>query len=182
MATAAAACPVDHRFLAGVAWLRAPFAYAGTGGSLVRRLKFAGDFAASRALGSAMAAAAGALLGPWRRAVLVPVPLHRARRRARGFDQAQCLGEEVQRRTGLELAAGTLRRCRATLPQGDPRVTARERNVAGAFAVVRSRRVAGRRVVLIDDVCTSGATARACAAVLRAAGASEVALLTACRA
>jgi predicted amidophosphoribosyltransferase len=113
---------------------------------------------------------------------LVPVPLHRHRRRTRGFDQARLLAEEVRDRTGLELLPEVLSRHRPTLPQGDPRVTAREANVLGAFTVPSGRRLVGQRLILIDDVTTSGATARACAGVLRAAGAAEVALLTACRA
>jgi ComF family protein len=163
--------------------LRAPFAYAGTGGALVRRLKFAGDFGAGRKVGPALAAAAAdALRGPWRRAVLVPVPLHGRKLRQRGFDQARVLAEEVRRRTGLPILAGVLRRTRETLPQGDPRVTARDRNVAGAFVVSRPPCIRGRRIVLVDDVFTSGATARACAGALHAAGAAEVAFLAACRA
>ena len=76
---------------------------------------------------------------------------------------------------------GVLVRQRATLPQGDPRVTSREGNVEGAFVVRRPRRIAGRRIVLVDDVFTSGATGRACAGLLREAGAAEVAMATACR-
>jgi predicted amidophosphoribosyltransferase len=112
---------------------------------------------------------------------LVPAPLHAARRRERGFDQAEWLARAVAARLGLDVACGVLARRRATLPQGDPRVTSRSANVEGAFAVVRLRAVAGRSVVLVDDVLTSGATARACAEQLLAAGARDVSVLTACR-
>jgi predicted amidophosphoribosyltransferase len=88
----------------------------------------------------------------------------------------------VAARAGLTVEANVLVRRRATLPQGDPRVTSRIRNVEGVFELTRPRRVRGRLVLLLDDVCTSGATARACAAVLRRGGARAVALLTACRA
>lgn len=114
-----------------------------------------------------------------RRALVVAVPLHPARLRRRRFDQTAWLAAEVGRRLGLEVAAGVLRRRRDTLPQGDVRVVSRVRNVAGAFVVERSRAVAGRWIVLVDDVATSGATARACGEVLRAAGARHVVLLTA---
>jgi predicted amidophosphoribosyltransferase len=120
--------------------------------------------------------------GAGRRAIVVPVPMHRAKRRRRGVDHAALLAELVARRIHRPLSTGVLVRTRATLPQADPRVTSREANVADAFAVARPAAVAGRTVLLVDDVVTSGSTARACTAALRAAGARGVALLTAARA
>jgi len=176
-------CGSDHRNVANLARAVAPFHYAGTGGALVRRFKLDADAAAGRLLASAMAGAwrSGVVDGGWNRALLVPVPLHWRRRRRRGFDQAAWLARQLGRRLRLAVAPDLLKRNRATLPQGDPRVLSRDGNVAGVFAVTRCRQVAGRRVVLVDDVFTSGATARACAVLLRAAGAAEVAVLTACR-
>ncbi len=161
----------------------APFAYVGTGGALVRRFKLDADAGAGILLARAMASAwrAGAPEKGWQRATLVPVPLHWRRRRKRGFDQASWLAREVGRRLGLLVVDGLLLRLRENLPQGDPRVTSRDRNVEGVFAVRRNRRVAARRFVLVDDVFTSGATARACAQTLREAGAVEVAMLAGCR-
>lgn len=174
-------CRASHDQLRGIRWARAPFRYAGTGGALVRRLKFEGDWAAGLALAAAMTdVLRPELQGPWRRPVLVPVPLHRARARERGFNQAAWLGAGMAAACGLCLLPRQLVRCRATLPQGDPRVLGRSANVEGAFALAGRSRVRGRRVVLVDDVTTSGATARACARVLRDHGALEVALLTAC--
>jgi ComF family protein len=179
---AGAACGGEHRELRNVAHLVAPWRFAGTGGALVRRFKLDGDLGAGRWIVRAMADAWRRQVGrAWRRAVVVPVPLHRSRRRQRGFDQAAWLAHELARRLAFGVAGGALRRVRATLPQGDPRVTSREGNVAGAFAAARALR-GGPHVVLVDDVFTSGATARQCAAVLRAAGARQVALLAACRA
>lgn len=176
-------CPDDHRWLAGVRAARAPFRYTGTGGALVRRFKFERDPGAGWFLARGMAAA----IGPWvrrhaRRAVVVSVPVHPAKRRARGFDQAAWLADVTARGLGLRLASGALRRVRPTLPQGDPRVTSRERNVAGAFSVARPRPVRGRTVLLVDDTVTSGATVRECARVLRAAGVLTVAVISAVRA
>ncbi|MEQ1634441.1 MAG: double zinc ribbon domain-containing protein [Planctomycetota bacterium] len=177
------ACAFDHRALRGLAFARAPFRYRGTGGALVRRLKLGGDFGALSVLELAMAeAVAPRLLPSWRRAVVVPVPLHRARRRARGFDQAELLAEAVAHRLLLRCEPGCLRRRRATMPQGDPQVLSRTQNVEGAFEVARGAAVTGERVLLVDDVATSFATARACAAELILAGVREVALLTSCRA
>ncbi len=179
---AAATCGGDHRELRHLTHLVAPWRFAGTGGALVRRFKLDADAGAGRWLGRAMADAWRRQVGlAWRKALVVPVPLHARRRRQRGFDQAAWLAHDLARRLDFDSAIGVLRRTRATLPQGDPRVTSREHNVDGAFAL--ARRLAGAsKVVLVDDVFTSGATARQCAAVLRQAGAGEVAVLTACRA
>jgi competence protein ComFC len=175
-------CGGEHRELRGLAHHVAPWRFAGTGGALVRRFKLDGNAGAGRWLGRAMADAWRRQVGrAWRRAVVVPVPLHAARRRRRGFDQAAWLAHEVGRRLDLEVAVAALRRTRATLPQGDPRVLSRATNVEGAFAPRWIGAVVERDVVLIDDVLTSGATLRQCATVLRSVGAKRVAALTACR-
>lgn len=179
-----AGCLADHRDLRNLAHLVAPWRFAGTGGALVRRFKLDGDAGAGRCMARAMVTAFRTQLDSgWRRAVVVPVPLHAGRRAQRGFDQAAWLAMAVAERLGTRVCVGAMARVRPTLPQGDPRVTSRSQNVEGAFALARSgvSAVAGRRVVLVDDVFTSGATARACAELLRAGGAIEVAVLTACR-
>lgn len=115
-------------------------------------------------------------------ALLVPVPLHVARLRERGFNQALLLARALGRRRGLPVLPTVLGRTRATRGQPGLRADARRRNLAGAFAVADASAVAGRHVILVDDVLTTGATADACAAALLAAGATRVDVYTAGRA
>ena len=121
-------CGAEHRELSGVAWHAAPFAYRGTGGALVRRFKLDANAAAGRFLARAMADALRShLVDGWRRPRLVPVPLHAARARQRGFDQAQWLAEGLAKRLGLGPPQAALVRVAPTLPQGDPRGLSRDR-------------------------------------------------------
>lgn len=111
---------------------------------------------------------------------LVPVPLHWTRRWQRGFNQAEVLARAVGRQHGLPVLGRALSRVRATPPQqGD--VGARRRNVGDAFVVLAPARVTGQRLLLVDDVFTTGATADACARVLLRAGAADVGVLTLAR-
>lgn len=119
---------------------------------------------------------------PWdqRFDVIVPVPLHWRRRLARGFNQANLLAGAVARRYGLPVSPA-LKRRRRTDSQAGLSNAKRRANVSGAFAVRRPEVVRGRRVLLVDDVMTTGATASACAAALKRAGAAYVAVLTLAR-
>lgn len=100
------------------------------------------------------------------------VPLHAARRRERGYDQAACLGEALADAIGAPFVPDVLRRVRATRAQSGLGPDERRRNVRGAFAVTRPAWLAGRRALLVDDVVTTGATLAEALAALRAAGAS----------
>ena len=114
--------------------------------------------------------------------MLVPVPLHSARRIERGHDQAALLASELEA-LGLGRRAPALRRLRHTPPQGAPDAPSRAANVRGAFAVRRPRwLVRGVSVWIVDDVLTTGSTAAACALALRRAGAREVGVLAVARA
>lgn len=150
--------------------------------SLLHALKYEGQRRAADRLAELMAddpAVRSVLEGEL---VLVPVPLHPVRRRARGFNQSELLARELARRVpSLPAAPEVLVRRRDTASQTGLSAAQRRRNVRGAFAVRHRSRVAGRRVVLVDDVLTTGATVRECARVLREAGAREVRLLTAAR-
>ena len=112
--------------------------------------------------------------------VIVPVPLHRWRLLQRRFNQSALLAHELGRLAGKPVAAHLLRRKRNTPSQGALTRAQREDNVTGAFRLRtgQAARVAGRRVLLIDDVLTTGATVTACARVLLRAGAAAVDVLT----
>ena len=106
--------------------------------------------------------------------VILPVPMHRKRLRERGYNQSGLLARELGRLTGLPVIDDCLIRRRHTPPQtSTPTAEARWGNIADAFACGDGR-LDGRRVLLIDDVSTSGATLNSCAAALKAAGATSV--------
>lgn len=117
-----------------------------------------------------------------RATLIIPVPLHPEREKERGFNQAEVLAAELVRRTGLPLNESCLaRRAHTERHRSGMDRRARRKSVAGAFVVRRSESIVGERVLLVDDVFTTGATVSACATVLKEAGAEEVYVLTVAR-
>jgi len=113
--------------------------------------------------------------------MLLPVPLHPRRLRQRGYNQSALLAKELGRRTGLPVTEGCLIRVRQAQPQvRAAHLEERRRNVADAFVCLDDR-VRGKGVIVIDDVCTSGATLEACATALKNSGAASVWGLTLAR-
>ncbi len=117
------------------------------------------------------------LVDPAPSPLIVPVPLHRWRIWARGYNQSALIGQALARRTGLPFAADLLVRHRHTPSLRGRGRQERARTVRDAFTVPDPAAAKGRAVLLIDDVFTTGATANACAAALKLAGAAEVRLL-----
>jgi ComF family protein len=115
---------------------------------------------------------------------VTPVPLHWRREWRRGFNQSELLARRLAKRWGIPMVR-TLRRSRPTLAQAGLSNTGRRANVAAAFRcrqdAQRAGRIAGRRLLLVDDVMTTGSTAAACAAALKRAGAERVTLATVAR-
>jgi ComF family protein len=153
---------------------RSAFAYQGPAKDAVRRLKFSGW----RGVGEALAGALAALDPPPADAVSW-VPLARERRVERGFDQAAVLARALARELGLPSGA-FVRRTRETAPQSRRTREERLRAMTDAFARIPGT-PAPERLLLVDDVLTTGATASSCAAALLEAGAREIHLLAACR-
>ena len=122
------------------------------------------------------------LCRPWFRPsdldLIVPVPLHPKRLRWRGFNQSVLLGRQVGRVWGLRLDPFVLTKKMDTVPQSGLSLKERRPNVKGAFAIAPRRTVEGMRLLLVDDVYTSGATVNECSRVLLRSGARDVQVLT----
>jgi len=189
----------------------APFLYEDPVGSGLRALKFRGDLRPARVFGALLAASVGIVAGDaadgmaaTRVLALVPVPLHRRRHAERGFNQAEAIARHAGRWLGLPVRTDWLQRARATLPQTALRGAERRRNLVDAFRAMPALRAAlsaqragaaadvsagasagprsPGRVVLIDDVLTTGATVAAARAALVDAGVPTVQVWTVARA
>ncbi|MGI4740237.1 MAG: ComF family protein [Janthinobacterium lividum] len=164
--------PVQHR----LSYLR--FLRHGRVQELLHQLKYRGQEGVGRALGQlygAELAAAG--LGP-EFDLIVPVPLHRRKLARRGYNQAEAFATGLAAALPCSSAAHALRRTEHTATQTRKGRTERWQNVATVFEVAQPAIVAGRHVLLVDDVLTTGATLEACGAALLAAGARAVSIAT----
>lgn len=153
--------------------------HAGTLRHLTHALKYGRQLAVAQPLGHVVAASARQMpiaAGT----VVVPVPLHRSRRRQRGFNQATEIARVAARALGLPMRPRWLRRVRDEMPSVIRSAAGRQRAVRGAFRAHEA--VRGRPILLVDDVLTTGATLGACARALGRRGAGEIRAVTASRA
>lgn len=163
-------CLADPPEHAGV---RAAVAYGEVARSVALKLKYSGRPACAETMARAMAR-----LMPEGADLLVPVPLHRWRIWSRGFNQAALIAAALAKTSGVPADMELLRRVKATPVLRGLGHKGRKKAVAGAFALAPgSESLAGKTVVLIDDVHTSGATATACTKMLKRGGAAKVILL-----
>ena len=159
---------------------------------LIHLLKYSGIAPVARGLGALLATTLAAATDAPDNLLVVPVPLFRVRQRSLGFNHAERIARalvaatrratSVRQRRQLTLASAALERRRATDAQASLTPRQRRHNLRGAFAVPRASLVAGRAVLLVDDIYTTGATARAASQALLTAGASSVWVLTVARA
>lgn len=168
--------------------------YQGTLRGLIHALKYEGTTTVATGLGQQVAAAIATLAAdaPFegeQDMLVVPVPLHRSKQRSRGYNQVELLARAALKSLRrnhpswrLTLANGVLSRSRATESQFGLTLRQRRQNLSGAFSVPEASRVKGRDVLLLDDIYTSGATARACSKALLQAGARSVWVVTLARA
>lgn len=169
-----ARCLVEGREPAGCGRHRAfavftPWLFDERAAAVVHALKYQDRPGLAAPLGEELAAA---LPAAWRRPdLVVDVPLHPARLRERGYNQSAALANALADALGVPRLPRALRRVRATPPQARLGPAARRANLAGAFAIERPAWLAGRRVLLVDDVVTTGATLDAALGALHDAGA-----------
>jgi len=162
------------------AYSRSAALYQGAVREALHAFKFSGKTALAGPLTDLLLEVCGPAIAP-APDLVVPVPLHRRREQERGYNQSALLARRVARRLGAAHAPRALWRVRPTSPQAELTGAERRTNVRGAFAVRSPGALAGRHVLLIDDVLTTGTTVAECARVLAAAGAGAVGVLTVAR-
>lgn len=155
---------------------RSPLVYKGLARQAVQMLKFGGRLYLAKTLGAMMCDAH--LKSGEEAEILVPVPMTESEMKRRGFNQAELLAREVGRRLNIPVLPALVK-TRETAPQKELTGKEREENLKGCFAVAYGKYIAGRKIMLIDDVYTTGATADECARTLLGAKARQVGVLTA---
>ncbi len=149
---------------------------------LVRHLKYRFCPSAAAPLSRLLIRHLEAAGNPFKDAVVVPLPLAPRRKKERGFNQSELLAAPVAVRFNIPLAGDALERTRNTQAQADLKWERRKINVTGCFAVKNGAAVAGKNVLLVDDVYTSGATAGEAVKALKSAGAKKIIVAVAARA
>jgi ComF family protein len=162
--------------------VRACFSFAGTAERVTKKLKYDHREEFADYMAGHMANWLPVLYKVVPFDVIVPVPLHPARQRERGFNQAELIAHRIGKGLGIPVSASLIARFRQTPTQTRLSRAERASNVAGAFRTGKPAAIAGKAVLLVDDVCTTGATLNECAKVLREAGSGPVRGLTFARA
>ncbi len=155
--------------------------YEGALKEAIHRFKYQGEFSLVRFFGDFMHPPFQILTQEHPVDVIVPVPLHIRRLRERGFNQALLLARELSKRTGVPYQERALEKIKDTPFQITLKGKERRKNVKGGFSVAQKEAIAGKSIVLVDDVYTTGATVNECSHTLLTGGAERVAVLTVAR-
>ena len=148
---------------------RAALEYAFPADKLIQALKYGGQLALAKMLGEILAEAVADQSSP---EIILPMPLHPARLKMRGFNQALEIAKVIAKRRNIPLAPDIVQRLMETTPQAMLALDARHKNIKGAFSCDKDLR--GQRIAIVDDVMTSGATLNELAKILKRAGAAKV--------
>jgi ComF family protein len=175
-------CGACHAEPPPFASARAAVLFDGPVRDLVHRLKYGKKVQHARPLGLLTAYRLGGFAESFAGDFVIPVPLHLKRLRQRGFNQAILLGDLLAKRWQVPMIRDNLRRIRWTEPQVNLSAAERRENVRGAFALRDAEVIRDKRIILVDDVYTTGHTVAECAGTLKRGGAAAVFVVTVARA
>lgn len=163
----------------GVKAVFSPYIYEGDIANAVKDFKFSGKWLLGKLFAQMMYSELKNISHIWEYDCLIPVPLHEKRLKERGYNQSEIMAEKISELSGVPMINDGIFRIRETKRQSSLTGMERRTNVKGAFFAAESA-VSGKRIVLVDDICTMGETLRACADALLKAGAKEVIAITLC--
>ncbi|MBI5970655.1 MAG: ComF family protein [Deltaproteobacteria bacterium] len=157
------------------AMARSVYSYAGAALDAIHRFKYSNHLILAPAFADMLLRAVGDMPFP-DMDVIVPVPLHAGKLRQRGFNQSLLICRGIAKKLKVDLSYDNLVRAKATLPQVNLKAAERAKNLTGAFALRFAPAFKGKRITIVDDVYTTGATIKECSKVLKKAGAEVYAL------
>ncbi|QQS37061.1 MAG: ComF family protein [Ignavibacteriales bacterium] len=142
--------------------------------SMIHSLKYNQNFKIGVYLGKLTALELQSKLDLWKPDMLVPVPLHTLKKTERGYNQSFYIANGISSVTGIPVSKSVIKRIRFTQSQTTMNLEERQENISGAFKCVDSKKVSGKKIILVDDVITTGATTNEAAASLLASGAEKI--------
>lgn len=142
--------------------------------SLIHSLKYDGNFNVGKFLGNQLYEVINKNINSWNPDLILPIPLHNLKKAERGFNQAAEISKSLSRISKIQSLNNCIKRIRFTKTQTKLNLEERKKNIEGAFIVKNKNKIKGKRILLVDDVVTTGATISECAQVLLQNGASKV--------
>jgi ComF family protein len=141
---------------------------------IIHSIKYDKRFISGLYLGKTMGEILSSVIKNWRPDIIIPVPLHHLKKTERGFNQAYYIAKGLSKETGIPVNQRIIKRIRYTKSQTTLNLKEREENIDGAFAITRRSNMKGKKILLIDDVITTGATISECGKILLEAGAGKI--------